>query len=301
MGKSTLLLQALGRLAASGSRCLLVGAEESPSRSGCRAERIGALHPGVLLTGAGGARRRWSRRSTRWLPTCSRSTPSRPSPTRRSRARPGRSRRCVSAQPCSSRVAKARALPTVLVGHVTKDGTLAGPRVLEHVVDTVLSFDGDRHHGLRFLRAVKHRFGATTELGVFEMHGDGLADVPDASALFLADRRPDTPGSVVAPVLEGAGRCSSRCRHWWHRRRRRSRAAPRPGSTGRASRCCSRCSTSEPASRSDATTCTRASREACGSRSRASTSPSRSRSPASRGAAPAARRDGRPRRGRARR
>ncbi|MCJ7671583.1 MAG: DNA repair protein RadA, partial [Acidimicrobiia bacterium] len=88
--------------------------------------------------------------------------------------------------------------------HVTKEGTLAGPRALEHVVDTVLSFDGDRHHTLRFLRALKHRFGATTELGLLEMQGDGLADVPDASALFLSDRRPDAPGSVVAPVVEGS-------------------------------------------------------------------------------------------------
>ena len=101
-------------------------------------------------------------------------------------------------------LAKRRDLPTILIGHVTKDGALAGPRLLEHAVDTVLSFDGDRHHGLRFLRAVKHRFGATSELGVFEMRGDGLADVPDASALFLADRRSETPGSIVAPVLEGS-------------------------------------------------------------------------------------------------
>jgi DNA repair protein RadA/Sms len=77
----------------------------------------------------------------------------------------------------------------VLVGHVTKDGTLAGPRALEHVVDTVLSFEGDRHHALRMLRATKHRFGATDELGVLEMTERGLAGVPDASAMFLADRR----------------------------------------------------------------------------------------------------------------
>ena len=78
-----------------------------------------------------------------------------------------------------------------------------GPRVLEHLVDTVLSFEGERHHALRLLRAVKHRFGATDELGLFEMTDAGLASVPDPSALFLADRRPGTPGSVVAPVLDG--------------------------------------------------------------------------------------------------
>src|SRR5205085_12440699 len=101
------------------------------------------------------------------------------------------------------REAKDRNMATVLVGHVTKEGGLAGPRVLEHLVDTVLSFEGERHHALRLLRAVKHRFGSTSELGLFEMTGAGLAGVPDPSALFLADRRPGTPGSVVAPVLDG--------------------------------------------------------------------------------------------------
>jgi hypothetical protein len=90
------------------------------------------------------------------------------------------------------------------VGHVTKDGSLAGPRALEHVVDTVLSFEGDRHHALRMLRALKHRFGATDELGLMEMTESGLTPVADPSALFLADRRPAAPGSVVAAVMEGA-------------------------------------------------------------------------------------------------
>jgi DNA repair protein RadA/Sms len=94
-------------------------------------------------------------------------------------------------------------MSTVLVGHVTKEGSLAGPRVLEHLVDTVLSFEGERHHALRLLRAVKHRFGAIDELGLFEMTDGGLESVPDPSALFLADRRAGTPGSVVAPVLDG--------------------------------------------------------------------------------------------------
>src|SRR5690606_21416089 len=88
-------------------------------------------------------------------------------------------------------------------GHVTKDGALAGPRVLEHMVDTVLSFEGERHHALRMLRAVKHRFGGTHELGLYEMGDRGLVPVPDPSALFLADRQPGVPGSVVAPVLDG--------------------------------------------------------------------------------------------------
>ena len=91
----------------------------------------------------------------------------------------------------------------VLVGHVTKDGGLAGPRVLEHVVDTVLQFEGDRHHALRLLRASKHRFGPTNELGLFEMGHDGLTGVPDPSTLFLADRRAGIAGSAVVPTMEG--------------------------------------------------------------------------------------------------
>jgi DNA repair protein RadA/Sms len=99
--------------------------------------------------------------------------------------------------------AKRRGIPVVIVGHVTKDGGLAGPRVLEHVVDTVLSFEGDRHHALRLLRATKHRFGPTDELGLFEMATGGLVGVPDASRLFLADRRIGVAGSAVAPTIEG--------------------------------------------------------------------------------------------------
>src|SRR5437868_7783425 len=94
-------------------------------------------------------------------------------------------------------------MSTILVGHVTKDGSLAGPRVLEHVVDTVLSFEGEHHHALRLVRAVKHRFGSTNEVGLFEMAQRGLVPVPDASALFLADRRPSVPGSTVVPALDG--------------------------------------------------------------------------------------------------
>jgi DNA repair protein RadA/Sms len=101
------------------------------------------------------------------------------------------------------RESKARGVATVLVGHVTKDGALAGPRVLEHLVDTVLSFEGDRHHALRLLRAVKHRFGSTDDLGLFAMTDVGLEPVPDPSALFLADRQADVSGSVVVPVVEG--------------------------------------------------------------------------------------------------
>ena len=100
--------------------------------------------------------------------------------------------------------AKGRNLPTIVVGHVTKDGALAGPKVLEHVVDTVLYFEGDRHHSHRVVRAVKNRFGAISELGVFEMTGEGLKAVPNPSALFLAERPQNVPGSAVLCCLEGS-------------------------------------------------------------------------------------------------
>ena len=203
MGKSTLLLQALGRLAASGARCLLVGAEESPEQVRMRAERVGALDASLLLADDASlarVRAHVDAVSPAVLAVDSIQAISDP-------ALPGAPGSITQVRECAHalvRLAKERGIPTLLVGHVTKEGTLAGPRALEHVVDTVLSFDGDRHHTLRFLHALKHRFGATTELGLLEMRGDGLIDVPDASALFLADRRPDAPGSVVAPVVEGS-------------------------------------------------------------------------------------------------
>jgi len=100
-------------------------------------------------------------------------------------------------------VAKQDNIPTVLVGHVTKEGTLAGPRILEHMVDTVLYFEGDRSHAFRMLRTVKNRFGSTNEIGVFEMKTEGLVQVVNPSEIFLAERPLDVPGSVVLPSVEG--------------------------------------------------------------------------------------------------
>jgi DNA repair protein RadA/Sms len=100
--------------------------------------------------------------------------------------------------------AKGQNVPTILVGHVTKDGSLAGPKVLEHVVDTVLSFEGERHHSHRVVRAVKNRFGAVSELGVFEMTGTGLKPVPNPSKLFLSERATGSPGSAVLCCVEGS-------------------------------------------------------------------------------------------------
>ena len=101
-------------------------------------------------------------------------------------------------------LAKTRSMALVLIGHVTKDGAIAGPKVLEHLVDTVLSFEGDRSHAFRVVRATKNRFGPTHEVGVFEMAQDGLREVPDPSALFLTERPRAAAGSLVVPVVEGS-------------------------------------------------------------------------------------------------
>jgi DNA repair protein RadA/Sms len=107
---------------------------------------------------------------------------------------------------CGARLmtlAKGRGIATFLVGHVTKEGAIAGPRVLEHLVDTVLYFEGERHHSYRVLRAVKNRFGSTNEIGVFEMVEGGLVEVKNPSGFFLAERPREAPGSVVVSSLEG--------------------------------------------------------------------------------------------------
>ena len=101
-------------------------------------------------------------------------------------------------------LAKGRGITTFLIGHVTKDGSLAGPKSLEHIVDTVLYFEGEKHQHHRIVRAVKNRFGAVSELGVFEMTGAGLRPVPNPSALFLSERLEGSPGSAVVATLEGS-------------------------------------------------------------------------------------------------
>jgi DNA repair protein RadA/Sms len=103
-----------------------------------------------------------------------------------------------------ARFAKTYSIPIVLIGHVTKEGSLAGPRVLEHIVDTVLYFEGDHYHAYRLLRAAKNRFGSTDELGIFEMHENGLIGVDNPSAVLLAERTEDGTGSAVASTLEGS-------------------------------------------------------------------------------------------------
>ena len=202
IGKSTLLLQALSSLARGGARCLLVSAEESKEQVRMRARRLGALEPALWLvseTSLPGVVAAIDEVRPDVVAVDSIQTVADPD----LGTGPGSVTQVRECAQSLVALAKQGGPATVLVGHVTKDGALAGPRALEHVVDTVLSFEGERHHALRLLRAVKHRFGATAELGLFEMADDGLRGVPDPSRLFLGDRRTGVPGSVVAPVLEG--------------------------------------------------------------------------------------------------
>ena len=202
VGKSTLLLQVASSVAGTGATVLYLAAEESPQQVRLRAERLGTLDPRLYLaseTALPHLLGQVDEVAPDLLVVDSIQTVFQPELA----SAPGS---VAQVRECTARLvtlAKSRDLATVLVGHVTKDGALAGPRVLEHAVDTVLSFDGDRHHALRLLRATKHRFGTTDELGLFEMGEQGLQAVPDASGLFLADRRPGVSGSVVVPTIEG--------------------------------------------------------------------------------------------------
>jgi DNA repair protein RadA/Sms len=199
IGKSTLLLQLLANLPGT---ALYVTAEESAQQVRLRAERLDAVRPDL-----------WLLAETALPHIIAAVDEVRPDivvidsiQTVHDPALGSPPGSVVQVRGCTQQliaVAKQRDLPVVLVGHVTKEGSLAGPRVLEHVVDTVLAFEGERHHALRLLRATKHRFGPTNELGLFEMVGHGLAGVPDPSQLFLGDRRTGVPGSAVAPTMEG--------------------------------------------------------------------------------------------------
>ena len=209
IGKSTLLLQVLAARAASGRRVLLVSAEESAHQVRLRAERLGAVPPGLLILSATdiGAVVRAVVECAPDLVVVDSIQAVAVGPAvlgeRRATGVPGS---VTQVRECADQLigmAKARRVATVLVGHVTKDGSLAGPRTLEHMVDTVLSFEGDRHHALRLLLAVKHRFGPTGELGLFEMGDHGLNTVDDPGRLLLGDRPTGAPGGVALPALQG--------------------------------------------------------------------------------------------------
>jgi DNA repair protein RadA/Sms len=201
-GKSTLLLQLLASVALSGKRALLVSAEESLAHVRARAGRLNALVRDVWIVAASSVpmiEQTVVDVGAEVVVIDSIQTVFDPEVT-------GPAGSVAQVRACTRRLVslfRSTSKALVLVGHVTKDGSLAGPRVLEHTVDTVLSLEGDRHHALRLLRSVKHRFGPAGELGVFEMTATGLVGVADASGLLLCDRVAATPGSAVCCHLDG--------------------------------------------------------------------------------------------------
>ncbi len=202
IGKSTLMLQVGHQVAAAGGRVLYVSGEESQEQTRLRAHRLGTLHDNLLVyceTGLApvASRLQAERYDLAVIDSiqsmCAEDLPAVPGSV-------GQVRECATE---FLRLAKRTGTPVFLVGHVTKDGQLAGPRLLEHLVDAVLYFEGEGRQALRILRAVKNRFGSTNEIGVFEMRAGGLAEVASPSAWFLNERPEGAPGSVVLPSIEG--------------------------------------------------------------------------------------------------
>ncbi|MBW1678826.1 MAG: DNA repair protein RadA [Deltaproteobacteria bacterium] len=202
IGKSTLLLQSLNKLAVSGKKVLYVSGEESICQTKMRAERLGIASPDLFV------------QAETYLETIVKniievkpfavvidsiqtifSSDLQSAPGTISQVRESSGKLIF--------LAKKTGIPIFLVGHMTKEGAIAGPRVLEHMVDTVLYFEGDRGHPYRILRSVKNRFGSTNEIGVFEMKDSGLDEVLSPSELFLAERPLDVSGSVVVACMEG--------------------------------------------------------------------------------------------------
>ncbi len=202
IGKSTLLLQAARALARVAPPVLYVSAEESPAQVKIRADRLGIAADGLLLwaeTDLSVVQAALDDVKPRALIVDSIQTVYLPE----LESAPGS---VAQVRECGARLmmlAKGLGIATFLVGHVTKEGTLAGPRVLEHLVDTVLYFEGESHHAYRILRAVKNRFGSTNEIGVFEMGDRGLVEVSTPSGFFLAERPEGAAGSVIVSSLEG--------------------------------------------------------------------------------------------------
>jgi DNA repair protein RadA/Sms len=202
IGKSTLLLQAAASFATSGLKCLYISGEEASAQVRMRAQRLGLTTAPVglgaetnlrdILTTLDAERPDLAvidSIQTMWLDTVE--------------AAPGSVSQVRAAAHELVTFAKKRGVAIILVGHVTKEGQIAGPRVVEHMVDTVLYFEGERGHQFRILRAVKNRFGPADEIGVFEMTGGGLAEVTNPSALFLSSRDTPAPGSAVFAGIEG--------------------------------------------------------------------------------------------------
>jgi DNA repair protein RadA/Sms len=202
IGKSTLALQLAAGLQKQGGPVLYLCGEESPAQVRLRAERLGDV-PGELAllatTSVEALAEVWARLEPTLVVVDSIQTVA----TARVESAPGSVAQVRESAALLAGAARRTGAACLLVGHVTKEGTLAGPRVLEHLVDVVLGFEGDRGHPFRLLRATKNRFGATHEVGVFTLGDAGLHAVENPSELFLAERRAGAPGSCIVPVLEG--------------------------------------------------------------------------------------------------
>jgi DNA repair protein RadA/Sms len=204
IGKSTLLLQVACALANSGVSALYVSGEEGLEQIRLRAQRLGLANTDLQLaasTDVDAIIASLNNRDSQVKLAVIDSIQTMALPAVESA--PGTVTQVRAATHALIETAKARGICILLVGHVTKEGQLAGPRVLEHMVDTVLYFEGDRGHQFRILRTVKNRFGPTDEIGVFAMAQTGLEEVANPSALFLAQRHQDLPGSAVLASLEG--------------------------------------------------------------------------------------------------
>lgn len=203
IGKTTLLLQVLSRLATLEAPVLYVSGEESPRQIKMRGQRLGINHPGLLIlteTSLEEILKAVQEIHPAVLAVDSIQTVH----TEQVMSAPGSVSQVQEVAGQLMGVAKRTGVPVFLIGHVTKEGAIAGPRLLEHIVDTVLYFEGDRSHSYRVLRAVKNRFGSTNEVGVFEMKDTGLEEVSNPSELFLAERPRQGTGSVVVSSLEGS-------------------------------------------------------------------------------------------------
>ena len=203
IGKSTLLLQASDHLAQEGKRVLYISGEESARQIKMRARRLGVKSQNLLILSENAmdaAEKRWEEIQPDYMIVDSIQTMYRPDMA----SAPGsvsQVRECTS---MLMRMAKTTGCAVFLVGHVTKEGSIAGPRVLEHMVDVVLYFEGDRQHEYRILRAVKNRFGSVNELGLFQMHETGMVPVENPSEMLLSTRARDAAGSCVHCAIEGS-------------------------------------------------------------------------------------------------
>ncbi|MBA9087305.1 DNA repair protein RadA/Sms [Fontibacillus solani] len=202
IGKSTLLLQTSHEMAKAGLRVLYISGEESTRQTKLRAERLGALSQELYVlceSSMDGIEDAIDNVKPDFLVIDSIQTVYLPEVT----SAPGSVSQVRECTARFMRIAKGQGIATVLVGHVTKEGAIAGPRLLEHMVDCVLYFEGERHHSYRLLRAVKNRFGSTNEIGIFEMNESGLDEVINPSELFLSERPLGVAGSTVVASMEG--------------------------------------------------------------------------------------------------